>query len=107
MAKKGDKINNFCHRNEGKKMTMALESVKIRLLKREDLDAILEIDEKVLEEHRRDYWERKLETRNGKASQASFVAEVDGKVAGFILGDVSGWEFGVPDTIGIGHRPGP
>jgi ribosomal protein S18 acetylase RimI-like enzyme len=41
-----------------------------------------------------------LETRNGKASQASFVAEVDGKVAGFILGDVSGWEFGVPDTIG-------
>jgi N-acetylglutamate synthase-like GNAT family acetyltransferase len=28
------------------------------------------------------------------------VAEVEGKVAGFILGDVSGWEFGVPDTIG-------
>jgi len=28
------------------------------------------------------------------------VAEVRGKVLGFILGDVSGWEFGVPDTIG-------
>jgi ribosomal protein S18 acetylase RimI-like enzyme len=35
-----------------------------------------------------------------KASQVSLVAEVQGKVLGFILGDVSGWEFGVPDTVG-------
>ena len=28
------------------------------------------------------------------------VAELEGKVIGFILGEVSGWEFGVPDTIG-------
>jgi N-acetylglutamate synthase-like GNAT family acetyltransferase len=28
------------------------------------------------------------------------VAEVEGRVVGFILGDISGWEFGVPDTIG-------
>jgi N-acetylglutamate synthase-like GNAT family acetyltransferase len=28
------------------------------------------------------------------------VAEVEGNVVGFILGDVSGWEFGVPDTVG-------
>ena len=26
--------------------------------------------------------------------------ELDGKVVGFIMGYVSGWEFGVPDTIG-------
>jgi ribosomal protein S18 acetylase RimI-like enzyme len=35
-----------------------------------------------------------------KASQVSLVAEAQGKVLGFILGDISGWEFGVPDTIG-------
>jgi ribosomal protein S18 acetylase RimI-like enzyme len=28
------------------------------------------------------------------------IAEVGGKVVGFILGDISGWEFGVPETIG-------
>jgi N-acetylglutamate synthase-like GNAT family acetyltransferase len=28
------------------------------------------------------------------------VAEHEGKVIGFVLGEVSGWEFGVPDTIG-------
>jgi ribosomal protein S18 acetylase RimI-like enzyme len=35
-----------------------------------------------------------------KSSQISLVAEHQGEVVGFILGDVSGWEFGVPETIG-------
>ena len=87
-----------------------LENVKIRPLRIEDLEAIVAIDEKVLGEKRRDYWEKKLNMMNEKASQVSLVAEVQGKVLGFILGDVSGWEFGVPDTIGwidtIGVDPG-
>jgi predicted N-acetyltransferase YhbS len=78
----------------------SLENVKIRTLKKEDLDAIVEIDEKVLGENRKNYWERKLELMNNKSSQISLVAEVEGEVVGFILGDVSGWEFGVPETIG-------
>jgi predicted N-acetyltransferase YhbS len=77
-----------------------LKNVKIRPLEKKDLEAIVEIDEKVLGENRRSHWERKLELMNDKASQVSLVAELEGKVVGFILGDVSGWEFGVPDTIG-------
>jgi len=77
-----------------------MENVQIRILRNEDLDAIVEIDEKVLGENRRSYWERKLELMNNKSSQISLVAEVEGKVVAFILGDVSGWEFGVPETIG-------
>jgi predicted N-acetyltransferase YhbS len=77
-----------------------LESLKIRSLRIEDIEAIVVIDEKVLGEKRRDYWENKLRMMDEKASQVSLVAEVQGKVLGFILGDVSGWEFGVPDTIG-------
>ncbi len=88
----------------------SLENVKIRGLKTEDLDAIVKIDEKVLGENRKDYWERKLQSMNNKSSQVSLVAEVEGEVVGFILGDVSGWEFGVPETIGwidtIGVEPG-
>lgn len=87
-----------------------LDNVKIRTLKSEDLGAIVEIDERVLGEYRRNYWERKLELMNNKFSQISLVAEMEGKVVGFILGDVSGWEFGVPETIGwietIGVDPG-
>jgi len=77
-----------------------LNNVKIRFLENEDLEAIVEIDGKVLGENRRSYWERKLELIKNKVSQVSLVAEAEGKVIGFILGDVSGWEFGVPDTIG-------
>jgi predicted N-acetyltransferase YhbS len=86
-----------------------LENVGIRGLRKEDLDAIAEIDQKVLGENRRNYWERKLELMDNKSSQVSLVAEVGGKVVAFILGDVSGWEFGVPETIGwidtIGVEP--
>jgi predicted N-acetyltransferase YhbS len=77
-----------------------LKDVKIRSLEKEDLETIIEIDEKILGENRKDYWERKLALTNTKASQVSLVVEVNGKVAGFVLGDISGWEFGVPDTIG-------
>lgn len=77
-----------------------MENVNIRALKKEDLPAIVEIDEKVLGENRKEYWERKIEALGTKSTQTSFAAEVEGNVVGFILGDISGWEFGVPDTIG-------
>jgi len=77
-----------------------LEYPKIRPLRIEDLEAIVAIDEKVLGEKRRDYWEKKLRMMDDKASQVSLVAEVRGGVLGFIFGDISGWEFGIPDTIG-------
>ena len=77
-----------------------LENLIIRPLKKGDLETLVEIDEKVLGENRRDYWERKLESLNDKSSQVSMVGEIGGKVAGFILGEVSGWEFGVPENVG-------
>ncbi len=77
-----------------------MENINIRALKKEDLPAIVEIDEKVLGENRKEYWERKIEALDTKSTQTSFAAEVEGNVVGFILGDISGWEFGVPDTIG-------
>ena len=76
------------------------EDFTIRTLKKDDLNAIVEIDEKVLGENRRNYWEGKLELMNRKSSQVSLVVEMNGEVVGFILGDISGWEFGVPETIG-------
>ena len=78
----------------------SLKNVMIRALKKDDLNAIVGIDERVLGENRRNYWERKLELMNDRFSQISLVAEVEGEVQGFILGDVSGWEFGVPETVG-------
>jgi len=82
-------------------MSNFYDKLSVRQLRKDDLDAIVEIDTKVLGETRRDYWVNKIikqaETRPPDASLAS---EIDGKVVGFILGEVSGWEFKVPNNIG-------
>jgi ribosomal protein S18 acetylase RimI-like enzyme len=76
-----------------------LQNVKIRSLSENDLNAVVRIDKRVLGRERRDFWRRKI-AYSDIYPRPSLVAEVDGKVVGFILGYVSGWEFGVPDSVG-------
>lgn len=72
----------------------------IRPFAMSDVDAIVEIDRKVLGKERRDYWNNKFELSNTRYPLSCLVAEIDRRVIGVILGEVSGWEFGIPDTIG-------
>jgi ribosomal protein S18 acetylase RimI-like enzyme len=72
----------------------------IRTMLPSDLDRIVEIDTKVLGKSRSDYWEMKLELMEKRSQVSSLVAELDGKVIGFIIGDESRWEYGVPENIG-------
>ncbi len=85
------------------------EPIKIRALDYGDLDAIVEIDKLVLGKERPEYWNMKIELSENRSPMSSIVAELDGKVVGFIMGDASGWEYGVPDTVGwidtIGIHP--
>ena len=82
-------------------MSNFLDKLTLRILREDDLDAIVEIDTKVLGETRRDYWVTKIiRQAESRPYDASLVSEVDGKVIGFILGEVSGWEFKVPNNIG-------
>jgi len=77
-----------------------LSGVKMRPLTISDLDAIVEIDRKVLGKVRRDFWRQKIELPNPRYPLSGLVAEVEEKVIGFIVGEVSGWEFGIPETVG-------
>jgi ribosomal protein S18 acetylase RimI-like enzyme len=77
-----------------------LQKITTRMLKLEDLDAIAEIDHRVLGTNRPSYWRQKIEEMVNERPSKSLVAELDGKVVGFIMGTVSGWEFGIPNTIG-------
>jgi len=78
-----------------------LDKLSVRQMIKEDLDSIVDIDTKVLGETRKDYWVTKIiKQAESRPPNASLVAEIDGKVAGFILGEVSGWEFKVPNNIG-------
>lgn len=76
-----------------------LSKVIIRPMGINDLDSIVEIESKILGKGRKDYWKKKMEDSNKQYPLTSLVAEYEGKVIGFIVGEVSGWEFGVPDTV--------
>jgi ribosomal protein S18 acetylase RimI-like enzyme len=82
-------------------MSNFFDKLTVRQLRAEDLDYIVDIDTKVLGETRRDYWVTKIiKEASTRPPDASLVSEIDGKVVGFILGEVSGWEFKVPNNIG-------
>ena len=77
-----------------------LTGLNIRPLTIGDLDAIVEIDHKVLGKARRDYWKKKIEIPDIRYPLSGLAAEYEGKVIGFIVGEVSGWELGAPERIG-------
>jgi len=81
----------------------------IRVMKKEDVDAIVEIDARVLGEERPSYYTRKCALALDDSMQVvtSLVAVYEDKVIGFIMGNVFLGEFGIPesmatfDTIGV------
>lgn len=75
-------------------------SPAIRAMARSDLDQIVEIDIKVLGKPRPEYWEMKIDIVENRSQISSLVAEMDGKVVGFIIGGASRWEYGLPEDIG-------
>ena len=70
----------------------------IRPVRRSDLDAVIAIDTQVTGLEKRDYW-RSVFRRYGDEDRAGaqfLVAEADGEVVGFVIGEVRDWEFGAP-----------
>jgi GNAT superfamily N-acetyltransferase len=82
----------------------------IRKMAPVDREQIVEIDLKVLGKPRPQYWEMKLDLVARRPEIAALVAEMDGKVVGFIIGGASRWEYGIPENVGwidtIGVDPG-
>lgn len=72
----------------------------IRAMERADLARIVEIDTKVLGKTRPGYYEMKLEQAQKHSRAASLVAEMDGRVVGFVFGGASRWEYGMPESVG-------
>jgi ribosomal protein S18 acetylase RimI-like enzyme len=71
-----------------------LHQMGIRPLTLSDLDAIVEIDRKVLGKPRQDFWKKRMELISAtRYPHSCLVAELEGKVIGFILGWIN--------TIGV------
>src|SRR5512144_2291770 len=79
---------------------------RIRPMDALDLGSITRIDERITGSYRPDLWERRVTYYLRRDPESSRVAEVDGKVVGFMLGDVRAGEFGIDQPSGWIERFG-
>jgi len=88
---------------------MTEETISTRLMTESDLEAILKIDEKIVKTSRLEYYQLKFERLFSSKDYlpTSFVAEDNGVVVGFLMGELYMGQFGIfqevasMDTIGI------
>ncbi len=87
-------------------MPDATTDVRIRPLDELDLDGIVRIDEAIGGQYRPDVWEQRVMFYVRRDPGASQVAEADGRVVGFMLGDCRAGEFGLEQPSGWIERLG-
>jgi ribosomal protein S18 acetylase RimI-like enzyme len=81
-------------------------ATRIRPLDELDIGSIVRIDERITGLYRPDVWERRVGYYLRRDPESSRVAEVNGKVVGFMLGDVRAGEFGLEEPSGWVERFG-
>lgn len=88
--------------------TLETDAVSVRTMAAGDLDGIVRIDQHITGTGRRPFYETKLKAALEESGvRISLVAELDGVVAGFLMGSVFYGEFGaseqfaVLDTLGV------
>lgn len=81
-------------------MSDSQASVRIRELEDTDLGGIVALDEKIGGRYRPEVWEDRLNYYYRRDPEACFVAESDGRVVGFMLGEMRGGEFGLEEPTG-------
>lgn len=65
-----------------------------------DIDGIVRVDERISGQYRPQVWEQRIVYYIRRDPEAPKVAEIDGTVVGFMLGEVRGGEFGLEEPTG-------
>lgn len=69
--------------------------LKIRPLKTEDIEEVAKIQEAITKQRVTRNWRKIVERYITNNPETCLVAELKGKAAGFVLGDIKDWGFGV------------
>jgi ribosomal protein S18 acetylase RimI-like enzyme len=77
-----------------------MSEARIRDLTELDIEGITRIDEKITGRYAPDVWEQRIVYYIRRDPEAPKVAEQDGTVVGFMLGEVRGGEFGLDEPTG-------
>lgn len=79
---------------------------RVRPLDELDIGAITKIDERIAGQYRPEIWEERVGYYLRRDPDASQVVEIDGKVVGFMMGDIRNGEFGIEEPSGWIERFG-
>lgn len=63
-----------------------------------DIAQVIEIDARVTAERKEEFWNRTFASLGTRANNVFYVARVDDRVAGYVIGTIRAWEFGSPTT---------
>ena len=89
---------------------MTESAVQVRSLSELDLGGIVRIVERTRNRYQPDLWEDRVAYYLRRDPEGSVVAEIDGEVVGFMLGDVRAGDFGIEEPTGwievLGVDPG-
>ena len=80
--------------------------LRVRPLDELDIGGIVRIDERISGVYRPDFWESRVMYYLRRDPQSSQVAEIDGRLVGFMLGDIRAGEFGLEEPSGWIERFG-
>jgi len=79
---------------------------RVRPLDELDIAGVVRIDERITGSYKPELWEQRVMYYLRRDPLASQVAEIDGKVVGFMLADVRAGEFGLEEPSGWVERFG-
>ena len=87
-------------RTEPSRRLAAVTDVRIRPMTELDIEGICRVDERITGRYRPEVWEQRAAYYIRRDPDYSQVAELDGRVVGFMLGEVRGGEFGLEEPTG-------
>ena len=73
-------------------------NVSVRRMRTQDAENVLRIDEKITGTPNEAQWESRIIDQMTRNPLGCLVAEAEGKVVGFIFGEIRGWEFAIPKS---------
>src|SRR2546427_13304297 len=77
-----------------------MSDVRVRPMTELDIEGICRIDERITGKYRPEVWEQRAAYYIRRDPDSSQVAEIGGRVVGFMLGEVRGGEFGLEEPTG-------
>lgn len=77
-----------------------MSKIKIRMMQEDDAPAVAKIQSQVLGTRKHDYKSLKARAMTSRSPVMPYVAEADGEIVGFVMGETSEGEYGVPGTVG-------